>query len=217
MQNALTQSSSAATRARVAGQRSLVWQWSCVRPVKHCCATTTRAASERGAFNFAPASPLDDTVYGCHMPGFTPLLPARVALTPAVTELWTAFMKQQGISSVIVLLGQDEMLMFDPPFQEVYSAHGFTAHHLPARAPGNFSEITAVMEQAVRQGTRVVVHCTGGCHRVGTALTAWLKHRYGLTDAAAAGQMAVTAAEHGVNREPPSTTVLQQYMDGTGW
>jgi protein-tyrosine phosphatase len=151
------------------------------------------------------------------MPGFTSQLPDTVALTPAVIEPWTAFMKQQGISTVIVLLGQDEMSMFDPPLLDVYSAQGFTAHHLPARTPGNFEKITAVMEQAVQQGARVVVHCTGGCHRVGTVLTAWLKHRHGLADDAAAGLMSTAAAEHGVNRQPPHNTVLQQYMDGSGW
>lgn len=201
--------------------RSCMRRWSCVRVVQHHSSnrsTTTNATThQRGAFNFAPASGLDDNVYGCHMPGFTAQLPDTVALTPAVVEPWTAFMKQQGISTVIVLLGQDEMSMFDPPLLDVYSAQGFTAHHLPARAPGNFAKMTAVMEQAAQQGARVVVHCTGGCHRVGTVLTAWLKHRYGLADDTAAGLMASAAAEHGVNRQTPHKTVLQQYMDGNGW
>jgi protein-tyrosine phosphatase len=126
-------------------------------------------------------------------------------------------MRQQGISTVIVLLGKDELSMFDKSLLDVYSAQGFTVHHLPARAPGNFAKITAVMEQAEQQGTRVVVHCTGGCHRVGTVLTAWIKHRHGLVGDEAADVMAAAATQHGVNREPPSSTVLHQYMDGAGW
>lgn len=179
--------------------------------------TTTDADSQRGAFNFAPASALDDAVYGCSMPGFAQPLPDAVALTPVVVEPWATFLKGQGISTVIVLLGEDEITMFDPPLLGVYTAQGFTAHHLRARAPGSFAQITAVMEAALQQGTRVVVHCTGGCHRVGTVLTAWIKHRHGLTADEAAALMAATAAEHGVNREAPSSIVLQQYMDGTGW
>jgi protein-tyrosine phosphatase len=151
------------------------------------------------------------------MPGFTPPLTASVALTSAVVEPWAAYMRQQGISTVIVLLGKEELSMFDPSLLDVYSAQGFTAHHLPARVPGNFPKITAVMEQAAQQGTRVVVHCTGGCHRVGTVLTAWIKHRHGLAEDEAADVMAATATQHAVIREPPSTIVLHQYMDGAGW
>jgi protein-tyrosine phosphatase len=72
-------------------------------------------------------------------------------------------MKQQQISAVIVLLGQDEIKMFDPPLLDVYSADGFKPFHIPARAPGNFARIMAVMEQAAQDGSRVVVHCTGDC------------------------------------------------------
>lgn len=179
--------------------------------------STTDADNKRGAFNFAPASALDDAVYGCAMPGFAQPLPDAVALTPAVVEPWATFLKDQGISTVILLLGEDEITMFDPPLLGVYMAQGFTAHHLQARAPGSFAQITAVMEEALQQGTRVVVHCTGGCHRVGTVLTAWIKHRHGLTADEAAAMMVAAAAEHGVNREAPSSIVLQQYMDGTGW
>jgi protein-tyrosine phosphatase len=70
-------------------------------------------------------------------------------------------MKQQQISTVIVLLGQDEIQMFEPPLLDIYSAEGFKAYHIPARAPGNFARIMAVMEQAAQDGSRVVVHCTG--------------------------------------------------------
>jgi hypothetical protein len=180
----------------------------------------TRSDYLPGAYNFAPASSLDDIVYGCEMPGFTNDFTVSVArhhevmLTPAVVDPWAAFMQGQGISTVIVLHGQKEM--FDRSLLDVYSAQGFTAHHLPmpARAPGNFKKITDVMEQAEQTGTKVVVHCTNGCHRVGTVLTAWIKHRHGLLADEAAGLMAGAAKAHAVRREPPSSDVLHRYMDG---
>lgn len=150
--------------------RAVDLRWSCLRAerqqhnstsstISSSCSSTT--GSEHGAFNFAPASPLDETVYGCHMPGFQTPLPSKVALTPTVIQPWSAFMKQQQISAVIVLLGQDEIQQFEPSLLDVYSAEGFKAVHIPARAPGNFARIMAVMEQAAHNGSRVVVHCTG--------------------------------------------------------
>jgi hypothetical protein len=158
------------------------------------------------------------------MPGFTNDCTVSVTrkhevmLTPAVVDPWAAFMQRQGISTVIVSHGQThEIQMFDRSLLDVYSAKGFTAHHLPmpARGPGNFKKIMAVMEQAEQTGTKVVVHCTNGCQRVGTVLAAWIKHRHGLLADEAAGLMAGAAKAHAVRREPPSSDVRHQYMDGT--
>lgn len=153
------------------------------------------------------------------MPGFADPL-QRVALGEALPA-WAAFMRAQGVTKVVVLLGEDELedLYPEPGLLAAYEAAGFKAFHERARAPGACQRINRLLAAAdgAPGAGRVVVHCTGGCHRVGAVLSGWIAHRHGLGPAEAAQLMARYALERGVNREAPTLERLASYMSGAGW
>lgn len=192
---------------------------SCTRPARsggwksHCNPRLSCGA----AFNFAPAGKREEHVHGCRMPGFTDPLPGQGKVGSADVQSWSSFMKQQGVDTVVVLLGEDELAMFSPPLLEMYQSVGMKAFHLPASQPGAVQAHHEVFKAMAESGGKVVVHCTGGCHRVGAVLTGWLAHKHGYDYATAVGEMSMTAAEYGVNREAPSESRFTQYMTGKGW
>ena len=116
-----------------------------------------------------------------------------------------------------MLLGEDELEMFRPPLLDMYSSQGFKAHHIKARSPEAVHKITEVFKAAETEGRKVVCHCTGGCHRVGTVLTGWIATRYGLSHEDAAHEMMKTAEAWRVNREAPSKARFEEYISGKGW
>ncbi|KAI8476374.1 MAG: hypothetical protein J3K34DRAFT_401169 [Monoraphidium minutum] len=134
-------------------------------------------------FNFAAASgrPTEGAVNGCCMPGFSDPLPAPGSVGAAQVAEWAAFMRSRGVTDAVVLLGGDELASyFAPPgLAALYRAEGITPHLLQARAPGAHSGIMAVFGAVDASGgaRKAVTHCTGGCHRVGCVLTAWLAHK----------------------------------------
>ncbi|KIY96082.1 hypothetical protein MNEG_11881 [Monoraphidium neglectum] len=75
----------------------------------------------------------------------------------------------------------------------------------------------AVFAGCEAAGGRAVAHCSGGVGRVGTVLTAWLAHRYGLTYEAAAAEVEAHAAAAGVRRKVPSVERFEEFVSGSGW
>ncbi|KAI8467173.1 MAG: hypothetical protein J3K34DRAFT_523922 [Monoraphidium minutum] len=69
----------------------------------------------------------------------------------------------------------------------------------------------AVFEGCEAAGRNAVTHCSGGCHRTGLVLTAWLAHRYGLPHAAAAAEMEAFAAAAHVDRNSPAAARFEQF------
>lgn len=116
-----------------------------------------------------------------------------------------------------MLLGEDELEMFNPPLLEMYTSQGLKAHHIRARSPGAVHSMTQVFKAAEAEGRKVVCHCTGGCHRVGTVLTGWIATRYGVSYEDAAREMMQTAEAWCVNREAPSKGRFEEYTSGEGW
>jgi hypothetical protein len=108
-----------------------------------CCCSRRRAVVTRAAaaaspplYNFAPASARDAAVYGCCMPGYDANAgepaPGSIAVAAAAPQL--EFLKAQGITDAVVLLGDDELALYAPPgLSGMYQAAGITPHLLRAR------------------------------------------------------------------------------------
>lgn len=105
-----------------------------------------------------------------------------------------AVVKEGGISAVVCLLPQDELVAFGvPDLLERYAAAGLEVYHLPIVDQGMCS--VEAMRQAGRwvdervvKGARVLVHCTGGLGRSGCFAACWLVSR-GLTAEAAIAEV----------------------------
>lgn len=171
----------------------------------------------KAPFNFSPASSRDSVVHGCSMPGNNKSTPGPAGAAE-VTE-WATFMRPRGITDVVVLLGDDELAdSFSPPgLEAMYRAEGFTPHMHRVRSPGAHGKIMAVFDAAAAAGRKAVTHCSGGSGRVGTVLTAWLAHRYGLPPAEAGAEVEAAAAAAGADRFAPKAARFEEFVSGKGW
>lgn len=129
------------------------------------------------SFNFGPASTRDTILFTAERPGNSSTTTTGVADVAKVQE-WIAFMKQQGIANVIVLLDDNELTMYhDPDLLQRYKIAGFEFLVQPMNGQNACQTIMAFILRAESKNERVVAHCTGGVGRASRVAACWLMKR----------------------------------------
>ncbi|MBN1264173.1 MAG: dual specificity protein phosphatase family protein [Anaerolineales bacterium] len=133
--------------------------------------------------NFGPASAEELIVFGAARPAFG---------SPEITEAdavdWLAFMQGQKIQRICCLLGENQLKEYglDLPhfYRQVLGADRVSWFPVPDGELASVEQlkgnILPFLDQAVKAGERVVVHCAAGMGRTGLVLAAWLVHHRGL-------------------------------------
>lgn len=154
-------------------------------------------------FNFAPASSLDNVVYGSCRPGI-----GRVqTIPPESVDDWIEFMLSQGISRVVVLLHAHQLEYYQEDLLAAYRKRfsavtwapipDFETPDLPT-----LHKAVAALKEAEEAGEKVVVHCSAGMGRTGIILAAWLILRHGQSARQAVHTVVNYAAMHDATRVP---------------
>ena len=137
-------------------------------------------------FDFAPASPTEDIVYGASRPGYP-------ASTPTESDIgeWIAFMKAAGIDRVCCLLDA-ELAMYDDllgryraEFGEDRVCHAPIPDYSVVSKRQFHDQIFPFLKDAANESEKVVVHCAAGMGRTGHVLALWLVRgrEYGVEEA----------------------------------
>ena len=152
-------------------------------------------------FGFGAAFKEEAYVYGAQRPGFSGKFVQK-----QVVDEWIAFMKKNGISSVICLL-TDEELRYYPTL-----AGGLLGRYAESFNPDNvlwaptpdrhlcseeaIKHICYFLQAAQAKGLKTVVHCSAGSGRTGQALAAWLVYQHNFSE-----RKAIKVVEE-LNRSP---------------
>ena len=104
-------------------------------------------------------------------------LGGNVPVDAATVDEWTAAIKAEGIRSVICLLGDDQLPLYDAlpgGLIEYYRSAGFEVVHVPSRdhqSPALSREQLEAVTRAYRELPKpVLVHCSAGISRTGDAV-----------------------------------------------
>lgn len=136
-----------------------------------------------------------------HRVGLT-LLPGRRDLGREL-ESDLASLKAQQVGAVICLLANDEFAHYGvSELMRAYAQAGLLALHQPivdGRVPTEKELAGALdfVDQQLRQGRNVLIHCVGGLGRAGTLAACWLKRR-GHETAAAIAQIRATRSPRAI-------------------
>jgi len=150
--------------------------------------------------NFGPASARDVVLYTSERPGGGESKDGNNQASTAAVPEWVAFVKERGVTNVLVLLEHDE-LDDGTDLLSTYRQHGMTAYHVPANSdPQAARKILQVLRDVEAKQERIVAHCTHGMGRSGRICAFWLCQRYGLSAEDAVEEVLETARQHGVER-----------------
>ncbi|KAI2493950.1 protein tyrosine/serine/threonine phosphatase [Fragilaria crotonensis] len=148
--------------------------------------------------NFGPVSKRDQILFTAERPGH----PVSKNMVPSemVTE-WISFMKDKGITHVLVLLDSNEMDVYsDPGLIDMYRTFGMEPHVVPMGSHGAYTRIMEILKTVEESNQKAVTHCTGGVGRAGRVAAAWLTTRYNLTVQDATQEVMEMAMTCGIKR-----------------
>lgn len=130
-------------------------------------------------YNFGPASLYDTVLFTAERPGNRFIEDASVS--SSIVNEWIAFMKNQGIGHVLVLLDDNEFSIYqDPGLLGLYQAGGLSYCQATMGDVESYDRVIAYLQNVEKRGETAVTHCTGGIGRAGRVAAAWLVHRYNL-------------------------------------
>lgn len=137
-------------------------------------------------YNFAPAAPDEQIVYGACQPGY----PSKSPDDNSVTE-WIAQMEAHGVERVCCLLDEklddyDSLLeTYRDTFGSQNACHAPIEDYTVVSADTFYTVILPFLQEADDVAEKVVVHCSAGMGRTGHVLVLWLVHgrKYKLEDA----------------------------------
>jgi hypothetical protein len=122
--------------------------------------------------NFAQVSQYDEIVHAACRPGYSP---------DDVTA-WIDFMLERRIRRILCLLSRAELAKYDN-LLDAYGRH-FTVVHVAIEddfgipSPDIAERALAALDEAQREGERIVIHCAAGEDRTGLISAAWLLRRH---------------------------------------
>ena len=170
------------------------------RDTGHYMATANVDEAFHAAYNFGPASSRDAVVFSAERPGNDPDSKTTPVSNEQVAE-WCNFMKEQGVTNVVVLLDDNEFGIYkDGKLLDIYVANGMR-YLWQSMDEGNASDkIYDFIRDVQANGGKVVTHCTGGIGRCGRVAAGWLVCEYGLSAEEATAETLAQAKRSGVTR-----------------
>ena len=131
-------------------------------------------------YNFGPASTHDEIVFTSERPGGDPDEDGEIK--DATVVKWVNFMKDKGITDVLILLEDNELETYESPgLMKMYEREGLVQHRAPMGKPGACDTAMSVINDVKAKSGKVVAHCTHGMGRSGRIAAGWLVTEYGLT------------------------------------
>ena len=132
-------------------------------------------------YNLAPASPLDDVVYGSGRP----CRDRMREIEAEEVEPWLDAMAQAGMEQVVCLMDDHQLGYYAFDLLACYRRRFRQVVHVPVEdysmpGAGAVQQVLEALSAAEAMGQKVVVHCSAGMGRTGFMLTAWLRARHGL-------------------------------------
>jgi protein-tyrosine phosphatase len=165
-------------------------------------------------FNFGRASARDHVLYTCERPGGDPDIGvSKISLDKVQPQV--DFMKDKGISQVLILLDDNEMEHYETPdlLLKAYQAADIETHRQPMGEPGAAANILKIIKGCEEQeNVKIAAHCTHGMGRSGRVAAAWLSDRYQLTPNDATDEALEYAREMGIERLG-NTGKLESWME----
>ena len=131
--------------------------------------------------NFGRASPLDSVMHSAERPGNPSEKDGKVSTEEV--QKWINYVRdEQGVTNVIALLDEDEMIIYEEPgLQKMMESNGLKFHIRPMGEEEAPEKIMSLIDEAEERGEKILCHCTGGIGRCGRVCAAWLVHRYDLS------------------------------------
>lgn len=166
-------------------------------------------------FNFSRVSARDAVAFGCARPGF----PSKEVKAVDIGQ-WVDFMKGMGIKRVLSLLGDDEVVEFNPGLDidaimtDEFGKDCYT--RTSVFVPTARATMSAALETAKMSGEPIAMHCSGGEGRAALAMGLWLIDTYGLAPADACREInEETARNEGVARKPNEAKLTYLVSNGS--
>lgn len=157
-------------------------------------------------FNFTPATPEEQIVYGARRPEHP-----RLGHSNESVHDWVSFVKEHGIEGVCCLLDDSQLREYDDLlgiYRAAFGAESVLHAPVPDFSTVNEStfcdQILPALDEADWSKEPIVVHCSAGSGRTGHILALWvhLRRGYGLKEA--------VKAIKDTGRNPLEATTLSQ-------
>lgn len=176
------------------------------------------STTSRPLYNFGPASTRDKVLFTAERPGNNPNEKTAKVPDSAVRD-WISYVKGKGISTVVALLDDNELSIYEPTgLMNLYREGGLQAFVQPMGAPSASNKILDLLrnaEASSNTGGGVVTHCTGGVGRCGRVAGAWLVHRYNLSPQQASKETLDCAQRHNMHRNC-DPDLLEEWLEVGG-